>query len=52
MLAEGQFPAGSMGPKIDAALYFLDRGGKSVIICRPEDLVAAMDGKAGTLIIK
>lgn len=52
MLAEGQFPAGSMGPKIDAALYFLDRGGKSVIICRPEDLVAAMEGKAGTLIIK
>lgn len=52
MLAEGQFPAGSMGPKIDAALYFLDRGGKSVIICRPEDLVAAMEGKAGTVIVK
>lgn len=52
LLAEGQFPAGSMGPKIDAALYFLDRGGKSVTICRPDDLVAAIDGKAGTLIVK
>ncbi len=52
LLAEGQFPAGSMGPKIDAALYFLDHGGQSVTICRPEDLVAAIDGRAGTLIVK
>ncbi|MBI5211915.1 MAG: carbamate kinase [Nitrospirae bacterium] len=49
-LAEGHFPDGSMGPKIEAAIEFLKSGGHEVIISRPEDLIAAMDGKAGTRI--
>lgn len=51
MAAEGQFPPGSMGPKIEAALYFLARGGEEVVICKPEDLARAFDGEAGTRIL-
>ncbi|MCA9546234.1 MAG: carbamate kinase, partial [Myxococcales bacterium] len=51
-LAAGQFPAGSMGPKIEAALWFLERGGREVIICHPDDLLAACEGRAGTLLTK
>jgi len=49
-LLEGQFPAGSMGPKIEAALNYLDRGGKRVIITSPESIPDALHGLAGTLI--
>lgn len=49
--AAGEFPAGSMGPKMEAALRFLEQGGREVIVCSPEDLGAALDGKAGTRII-
>ena len=48
----GQFPPGSMGPKVEAALYFLERGGKEVVICKPEDLARAFEGRAGTRIVK
>jgi carbamate kinase len=47
-LAEGQFPPGSMGPKIEAALSYLDRGGRHVIITSPEKLPEALHGMAGT----
>ena len=47
-LAARQFPAGSMGPKIEAALDFLRRGGKEVVITDPDHLAEAMAGKAGT----
>ena len=50
MAAEGQFPAGSMGPKIKAAERFLLGGGQEVIICSPGDLVAAVNGEKGTRI--
>ncbi|MFO0750866.1 MAG: carbamate kinase [Myxococcota bacterium] len=50
LLAAGEFPAGSMGPKIEAAIGFLARGGKRVTICHPEALGAAMRGEAGTVI--
>jgi carbamate kinase len=50
-LREGQFPAGSMGPKIEAALTFIGSGGKEVIIAKPEDLASALQGKSGTRII-
>ncbi|HYA26521.1 MAG TPA: carbamate kinase [Thermodesulfovibrionales bacterium] len=49
-LLNGQFPSGSMGPKIEAALQFIDAGGREVIIARPEDLERAMRGVAGTTI--
>lgn len=47
---QGHFPAGSMGPKIEAAIEFLEGGGKEVIITSPELIGAAMEGKAGTRI--
>lgn len=49
---EGQFPKGSMGPKIEAGIEYLDRGGKKVIITSLELLKDAIEGKAGTMIIK
>ncbi len=50
LLAAGEFPPGSMGPKIEAALDFLARGGREVIITHPEALEAALEGDAGTRI--
>jgi carbamate kinase len=52
MAKAGQFPPGSMGPKVEAALYFLSRGGEEVVICKPEDLARAYAGQAGTRIVK
>ena len=48
---EGHFPPGSMGPKIEAAIRFLEAGGKHVIITLPELMGEALEGKAGTVII-
>lgn len=48
---DGQFPAGSMGPKIESALLFLEKGGKEVIITTCEHLPEAMTGYAGTHIV-
>ena len=50
-LAEGHFLAGSMGPKIEAAIYFLSNGGREVIITRPELISEALSGRAGTRIL-
>ena len=50
-LADGQFPAGSMGPKIAAALGFLEAGGDEVLITSPDHLAAALDGGTGTRIV-
>jgi len=49
--AENHFPEGSMGPKIDAAIKFLEGGGKEVIITDPSHLLAALEGRAGTRIV-
>jgi len=49
-LAEGQFPKGSMGPKIQAAINFIESGGKSVIITSVEKMPAALVAKTGTRI--
>lgn len=48
LLDRGEFPAGSMGPKIDAAIGYLAAIDGEVIICRPDALVDAIDGTAGT----
>jgi len=50
-VAEGQFPPGSMGPKIEAAIGFLEQGGRRTLITDPDSLPAAMEGRAGTHII-
>jgi carbamate kinase len=49
--AQGQFPPGSMGPKIDAAIQFLEGGGRRVMIGRLEDAVPILRGDAGTHIV-
>jgi carbamate kinase len=50
-LEEGQFPEGSMGPKIAASIDFLESGGGEVIITQPHLLDEAIRGTAGTHII-
>ena len=50
-LAEGHFAPGSMGPKIEGAIEFLEGGGEEVIITTPELIKDALDGKAGTKVI-
>jgi carbamate kinase len=50
LLAAGEFPPGSMGPKIEAALSFLEHGGREVIITDPGSILAAAAGRAGTRI--
>jgi carbamate kinase len=49
-LADGQFPAGSIGPKVRGVLNFLEKSGKGrrAIITSADQLDAALDGKAGT----
>jgi carbamate kinase len=47
-LDEGQFPPGSMGPKVESAVKFIKNGGKKVIITSYEFLMDALEGKAGT----
>jgi carbamate kinase len=49
-LREGQFPPGSMGPKIEAAVEFVESGGDKAVVCRPEFVVEALAGRAGTVI--
>jgi carbamate kinase len=50
-LADGQFPAGSMGPKIEAALGFLEAGGDEVLITSPDRLADALQGATGTRLV-
>ncbi|CUU00824.1 carbamate kinase [Candidatus Kryptobacter tengchongensis] len=49
---EGHFPPGSMGPKIEAVIDFIENGGECAIITSPENLTEAVFGNAGTKIIK
>ena len=50
-LADGQFPEGSMGPKIKAAIQFIENGGKFVTISDVKDAQNAIKGTAGTRIV-
>ena len=47
-LREGQFPPGSMGPKVKACLDFLERGGKQAVITSIKTLPQALKGETGT----
>jgi carbamate kinase len=50
-LAEGtHFAQGSMAPKVEACIQFLERGGGEAIITSPENAEKALAGKAGTRI--
>ena len=53
-LKDGQFPPGSMGPKIEAAIDFIrcpNNPGGRVLITSPEKTMDALEGKAGTWIV-
>jgi carbamate kinase len=50
-LAAGEFPPGSMGPKILAAIGFLESGGQEVLITSPYRLEEAIAGRTGTRIV-
>ena len=48
LYAEGQFPPGTMGPKILAAIRFLESGGEEVVICATDHLVESLEQGAGS----
>ena len=50
-MAEGHFAKGSMLPKIQAILKFLESGGKKAIITNPENIGRALKGETGTVIV-
>ena len=49
--AEGHFPPGSMGPKVAAAIRFLESGGERVIIGHLDEAMAALRGETGTHVL-
>ncbi|MDW7760793.1 MAG: carbamate kinase [Acidobacteriota bacterium] len=50
-LEAGQFPPGSMGPKIRAAVEYVEAGGREVLITSAASLKAALIGRSGTRIV-
>jgi carbamate kinase len=48
---EGHFHKGSMGPKVQASILFLERGGKEALITNPENIERALLGQTGTRIV-
>ena len=50
-LAEGHFAKGSMGPKIEATIRFLEQGGKQALVTNPENIERALAGKSGTYVV-
>jgi carbamate kinase len=51
-LAEGKhFAKGSMAPKVQAAIWFVERGGERAVITNPENIGRALKGETGTWIV-
>jgi carbamate kinase len=50
-MAEGHFAPGSMKPKIQACIWFLEKGGKEAIITDPENIERALEGITGTRLV-
>jgi carbamate kinase len=51
-LAEGtHFAKGSMAPKVQACVWFIERGGKKALITNPENIGRALHGETGTWIV-
>lgn len=50
-MIEGHFSEGSMGPKVQAAIQFRENGGERAVITSTQNIIAAVQGKAGTEII-
>jgi carbamate kinase len=51
MMASHQFPPGSMAPKIQASIDFVEATGKEVLITDEGGLKRALEGKAGTFLV-
>jgi carbamate kinase len=51
-MQEGHFPPGTMGPKVKAAIKFMEFGGERAIITSIDNISAALEGKTGTEIVK
>jgi carbamate kinase len=51
-LERGEFPDGSMGPKVTAAIQFLEEGGRRAFICGLEDIEKASEGASGTELVR
>jgi carbamate kinase len=51
LLEAGEFPRGSMGPKVESAMRFVNGGGRAAIVTSTERLVAAVEDGAGTWIV-
>ncbi|MBU0531986.1 carbamate kinase [Candidatus Micrarchaeota archaeon] len=49
-MAEGHFAEGSMKPKVESVIKFLENGGKKAIICSINNIRLALQEKAGTII--
>ncbi len=51
-LLEGHFKPGSMKPKIESIIQFLEGGGRKAIIASPENLLESIKGQSGTTIVR
>jgi len=51
-MAAGHFPPGSMGPKVEAVIRFLDGGGRRALIASIRDAAEALAGRAGTTVTR
>jgi carbamate kinase len=52
LLAAGEFPPGSMGPKVEAAVQFVEQGGAEAVITSLDRMADAIAGRAGTHIVR
>lgn len=52
LLHAGEFPPGSMGPKVEAAVEFVEAGGREAIITSLAGARGALDGRAGTRVVR
>jgi carbamate kinase len=52
LLKKGEFGAGSMGPKVEAAVGFVQAGGERAVIGELDDATAALRGEAGTQVVR
>jgi carbamate kinase len=50
-LREGHFGSGSMGPKVEAACRFVEQGGRHAAITKLDQIIDAVDGSAGTVVV-
>ncbi len=50
-LADGHFASGSMGPKVEAACRFVEQGGQHAVITELDQILEAVAGRAGTLVV-